>query len=883
MTAAVPLPSGLVSFAFTDIEGSTRLLREHPGEYPTILERHREVLRAAWHRFDGAEVGTEGDGMLVAFADATNAVLACVQAQRGLHSEVWPAGAVVRVRIGIHTGLAEARGGDYVAMAVHQAARVAAVAEGGQVLATQGTISAASPESWVKLIDLGRFRVRDFDGPIDLWLATASDLPEPSRHVRATPAEHHNLPLPQTAIVGRESDITAIQAALAPRRVISIVGPGGVGKSRLAVEIGRDVHEEWPDGVWRLAVDELAETSHLVGGIAELLGVPLSAPADDVALAEALDDRRCLLLLDGCERALDPVGSLVSVILSSCPGVGVLTTSREPVHLRGETVYRLGPLATGTVSNASEAHDLASVELFVDRARQANPDFDLTDQNAAAVSALAERLDGLPLALEVAASLTQAYSIQDMLDGFDTSFASLRSRDRTLPSRQRSLDALLSWSERLLSPDERVVFHRLSIFESTFTIAAARAVASVDPVPEMDVVDHLWSLVDRSLIVADTSSGETRYRMLGLVRRYARAQLAESPELTQIAGRAISWFHHRIGPQHVADRRWIGRLGADLENLRWLVEHLIDLEIDREIGLEPVDSKIITTEVAASILRYRQAQQRYRSGIDEGLRWCRRLPPSTAKVGLLTALADLLLRVDDVGAARAAVEEAAAMRSHLGAPRWDEVGVERALGEISNRSGSPERTVALANTALQRVTDGRSRARLSNMLGNAYVISGDLLRAADAFGEELSAVRSLGDELLLTRAEANAAEIALRLGRHQEAAAHQRASLDLAVALGQPVFVAYAVVVSVQVAAITPAETVSLLTCAVDLLAESQHQLYEDDAARLRRMLAEAEAAMGSGPYREAQAAGHGLQVDAAARRADELLATVAGTERESG
>lgn len=849
------LPSGLVTFVFTDIEGSTRMFRQHPDLYPALLARHREILRSAWDEHGGAEVGTEGDGMLVAFGRADEALLACRDAQRGLAAEQWPEQVAVRVRMGAHTGLATPIERDYVAMAVHQAARVASAAHGGQVIVSGDTAAAAGDTAGFALRALGRFRVRDFTEPVALFQVDDPQGPPSSAGVRAIPAEGHNLSRPPTSFVGRERDVAAVRERLAPGAVVTVVGPGGVGKSRLAIEVGLVVAPTWPDGVWRVVVDELPPAASVAQAVAEVLSVRLQSrhSVDDVV--EALVERHCLLLLDGCEAHLADTADLVIALRDRCPGVGALVTSREPLHVPGEWIRRLQPLPI-------EGPGLSpAVALFMERARAANPDAVLDERS---VAELVQRLDGLPLALEVAAGFSGGFSPAQMLAGLEEVGTLPRSRDRALPERQRSLDDLLGWSERLLSPPEQAVLRRLSVFVGSFTLSAARAAGSGSPVEPTDISDHLWSLVDRSLVVADPSAGGTRYRMLELVRRFAGRRLEEADEEATTVRATAAWFNGEVGPDRASDRTWVGRVAAEVETLRSLVERLAGLG---------ADDATLAAELAASVTRYLEGVQAYRPAIEQAERWSHLLAPSPGRVALLTLLATLHLRLDEVDLARPWAEQAAQERDAVGSPEWDEVGVERVRGEIANRSGHPAEAVAVAQDALSQVGSARSRARLFNLLGIARIHLGDVEAAAAAFAQELDACYELGDDLLTTRAEANAAELALRRGLVTEAAAHQRACLDLAVALGQPVFVAYSMIVAARLQrAADHAVAVRLLSKALLVLEDTRHRLYTDDEAQVRRMLAESLGHLGEQAYGRAQSAGRALALDEAARLADTVL-----------
>ncbi len=854
------LPSGLVTFLFTDIEGSTRLFREHVEQYPTLLQRHRSLMRAVWPAFGGVELNTEGDGTLVVFSSAAAAVAAVAAAQRSLTDEPWPV--PVRVRMGAHTGLAHPVDGDYIALAVHQAARVAAAAHGGQVIVTADTATAAGDVPGVRLVPLGQYRLRDFDRRVGLFQVLADGLPTHFPAVRATSAEGHNLARPPTSFVGREREVAEVENALAPGAVVTLVGPGGVGKSRLALEVGLRVLTGWPQGVWRVAVDDLADPSALLPAVADVLAVSLTGPDQVGEIVAGLTDRRLLLLLDGCEQHVVAVAALAQALRAG-PGVGLLATSREPLHVAGEVVRRLRPLPVHAVPEPEGLPPAAA--LYVDRVRSMDPAFTVTEQNAPAITALMARLDGLPLAVEIAAGFAAAFAPDQLLADLDDGLETLRSKDRSLPTRHRSIDTMLAWSEQSLSDGERLVFRRLGVFSGSFTLPDVRAAAAAAPVRPEQVPDHLWSLVDRSLVMADTAAGGSRYRMLELVRMFARGRLDDAERAAAVR-RTADWYRGRVGPELSSDQTWIGRVTGELDNLRGLIPQLV------AVGA-PADHEAAAA-LAVSVLRYHDGIQSYRGGIDEGRHWLSTLDTTPSLVALQTTVATLHLRLGEHTQALSLATQAARLRDQVGTPDWDEVGVERTFGEIALRQGNPDQAVTLAREALARPLSPRSQARMQNLLGIALADAGDLVAAADAFAAELAAAERLGDELLVTRAHANAAELALRVGDLGSAARHQRSCLHLATVLGQPVFVAYALIVAATlVVPEEPPEAVALLASAERILVEAGHRLYVQDEARVRSIQAEAMAPLDETSYRRAQDEGKSWGVQQASRRADEVLA----------
>ena len=863
------LPSGRVTFVLTDIEGSTRLLRRTGTGYAALLDRHRDLLAAAWAAHRGTEVDREGDGSLVAFADARDALLACAAAQRALQAEPWPPGAAVRVRMGLHTGLASPRAGGYVALAVHRAARVAHAAHGGQVLLSEEVLTGLDPEVRDLVQPLGRFRVRDFDAPVRLLQLTDAGLAPAFPAVRALPAEGHNLPRPLTRLVDRAEELALLAASLERARLVTLVGTGGVGKTRLAVEAGRLLAPRWPDGVWLAdlaPLDDGALVPAAVAAAVGVAGVPGAEPTADVL--DHLRSAEALLVLDNCEHQGDAVRRLVVDLLTECPGVRVLATSREPLHVAAERLVRLAPLRVPAPGDAGAA-DSPAVRLFTERAQDVQPGFALDAGTTADVVALCRRLDGLPLALEIAAARTAVLTPAEILTGLARRSAVLRGGDAGLPSRQRTLEALLDWSVRLLGEPERVALGRASLFGGSFGLDAATAALAGGSVEARDVPELVWSLVEKSLVVTAPAAGETRYRLLETVRAHGRDLLDARGDLTPSAVRLARWYAGRLGPARAAGRRWVSELGTELDTVR---------------GLLPVVARTaqpLAQELACALGRHHEAVQALRQGVAETTRLAAELPaPTRERVGLLTVLADLHLRTGDVDAAERATGEARALRERTGAPEWDDVGLEKATGEIALRRHRPQLAAGAARRALAQDPSLRGRARMQNLLGIALVSAGDADGAHDAFQAELRACELLGDEVFLAHAHGNVAELALRRSDPAAAAHHQRACLDLAVALGQPGMVASSLLVAARLAAAEPGTAawctaVRLTGKAEEMLDDSGLALYDEDRALTERTLAAAHAALGPQRFTAECGAGRAADVGSALEEAGRVLTAV--------
>jgi predicted ATPase/DNA-binding SARP family transcriptional activator len=858
-----PMPSGLVTFVITDIEGSTRLMRQLEERYDAVLARHDVLLSNSWTDGGGAHVSARGDSHLAAFGDAASALRACADAQRRLATEPWPTGTGPRVRMGVHTGLASPRDGDYVALAVHQTARVMAAAHGGQILVSEVAASEGGSLGDVSLRSVGRYRLRDFDRPVRLSCVSGPGLGTEFPAVRAMPVDGHNLSSPPTSLVGREAALTDVQARLGAGRLLTLTGPGGVGKTRLAVATGLAAAPRWHDGVWLVDASSLQDARLVGAAVADVLGVAVGSGVDAWhAVLDDLSGRTILLVLDNCEHLAHDLAPMVTELLARCPGVGVLATSREPLGIAPESVWRVEPLGVPPPgASVDEALAVPAVRLFVERARTVRSAFSLDEDNLQVVVRLCRRLDGLPLALELAAAQSSVLSVADLLRGLDDRLRVLRSRQRGVPDRQRTMDEVMGWGYRLLTTDEQAMLRRLGVFQSGFSLEAA-VVAGGD-LRDSDVPGLLWTLVDKSLVSVDLTANETRYRLLDTTRSYARQLARDEGEEAATARRLAAWWLERVGPWHRVDRKRAGEIQVELDNLRALAE-LVAAEAEEQ-----------AQHLACSIGHYYYTVRSPRDAVGELSRYADHLAtPSAARVSLLATLALLQVQHGDMDAARATVAGARHLEAAVGgAPEWDQVAVERAAGEVALRSGDHEEAAALAQGALDRDLNAPARARMLNLLAIASYFLGDVDRAQAAVSDELGVARELGDEHLMAIAEGNVAELAMRRGDTGAAASHQAACLDLGLALGRPVAVAYSLIVAARLTVGTdPDRAVRLHTKAEAMLADNAHQLYDDDLRASQDMLEQARRDLGEAGYRGARESGTSLTLlDAAALAQDAL------------
>ncbi|HXY95124.1 MAG TPA: adenylate/guanylate cyclase domain-containing protein [Acidimicrobiia bacterium] len=572
------LPTGTVTFLFTDLEGSTRLWEEHPQPMPGAMARHDEILRDAVESHGGHVVKTTGDGFHAAFADASAAVTAAVAAERALACEPWDLPGPLRVRMGLHTCHADVRDGDYYGSAVNRAARLMSAAHGGQIVVSLATeeLTRDTLTDEVELADLGEHRLRDLSRPERVFEVRAPGLDTGFPALQTLDAYPTNLPLQLSSFVGRETELAAIAEAMQQSRLVTVTGVGGVGKTRLAIQLAAEVLPSFPDGAWLCELAGVNEADAVTQLVATILGVRERAEVGlETSIADFLRRRTALLVLDNCEHVLDATARFATTVLQTCPHVQVLATSREGLAVEGERVWPLRSLPTPGVQQplaliaASDA-----VRLFVERGEMARPGFTLDDASRAAVADICRRLDGIPLAIELAAARVSAMRPGDIAARVDERFRLLTGGRRTAVERHQTLRAAVDWSYALLSDDEQRVFARLGVFAGGFDATAAEAVVAGDGIEAWDVIDAVASLVDKSMVVDEEPIDDTtRYGMLETLRQYAIEQLAFGADVDgwrrrhaeHFAGVAASIGEGLVGPDEMLWRR---RLRADVDNLR---------------------------------------------------------------------------------------------------------------------------------------------------------------------------------------------------------------------------------------------------------------------------------------------------------------------------
>ena len=528
-------PSGTVTFLFTDIEGSTRRWESEALAMREQLARHDAILRGAVEARGGHVLKSTGDGVVAVFGRAGDAVEAAVDAQLALCGENLPA-----VRMGVHTGEAEERDGDYFGPTLNRAARLMAIAHGGQVVVSSATEQLVDG---VELIDLGEHRLRDLSRPERVFQLVHADLPPEFPPLRSVDSRPGNLPREVTTFVGRGAEISMLSALVRERPLVTLTGVGGVGKTRLAVQVAAEVLSDFRDGAWVCELAPVVDPGALWETLAACFGVnPAPGRQLDDVVIDYLVPKRLLLVLDNCEHLLDVAARAVDRLRQRCPEIAVLATSREGLALAGEQIVAVPPLGLPSDDDRTSVNtNVEAVQLFVDRARDAKRDFVLSDQNAGAVALLCRRLDGIPLAIELAAARVRSLTPDDLVQRLDQRFKLLTRGSRASLERHQTLRNTVDWSYDLLNPVEQAALNRLSVFAGGADLRAVEAVVSGDDLDPFDVADVLGQLVDKSLVLVDDDE-RPRYRLLETIRQYAQERLEASGEAATVRRRHAEYY-----------------------------------------------------------------------------------------------------------------------------------------------------------------------------------------------------------------------------------------------------------------------------------------------------------------------------------------------------
>jgi predicted ATPase/class 3 adenylate cyclase len=536
------MPSGTVTFLFSDIEGSTGLWEDHATSMGPALRRHDEIMRQSIAEEGGVVFKTIGDAFCAAFCSATEALNAAVKAQLSLFEEPWPTPIPIRVRMGLHTGVAESRDRDYFGPTLNRVARLMSAGHGGQVLLSLVTAELVrnSFPAECTFISLGTYTLRGIATEQTIFQVQHPGLPADFPPVRSLEQVERvgNLPTSLSSFVGREADIEFAQRLFESARFVTIAGPGGTGKTRLAVQVASGLRDRFDRGAWLIELGAISDPKVVPQTIATILGVR-EKPDQPIAqtIVASVGASNVMLVLDNCEHLIEACVSVLVPILQGCPNLRVLATSREPLGISGEQVFRILGLYVPTLDEASTPDDLERFEatrLFTERARSAKPDFFITKASVKAAIQICARLDGMPMAIELAAARTRTLTVEEIDARLRDRFRLLKSADRSAAPRQQTLRALIDWSFESLNEQERILLRRLSVFAGAWNLGAAESVCGDDPIDALDVVELLTALVDKSLVIASEFRGQARFKLTETVREYSRERLAESGEEQRI-------------------------------------------------------------------------------------------------------------------------------------------------------------------------------------------------------------------------------------------------------------------------------------------------------------------------------------------------------------
>jgi predicted ATPase/class 3 adenylate cyclase len=789
-------PTGTITFLFTDIEGSTKKWERHPEAMRRMLGKHDTILRSAFEEQGGLVFKTVGDAFCVAFDTAQGGLNGALAAQRALRREDWAEVGELRVRMSMHTGAAEHRDGDYFGQALNRVARILAAAHGGQVLlsvATQELLRDNLPEG-TQLRSLGEHRLRDLARAEHVFQLVVKDLPSDFPPLRSLESIPNNLPIQLTSFVGREKEMAEVKRLLGSTRLLTLSGMGGTGKTRLSLQVAAEVLDSFPDGVWFVEFATIDDAAVVPETVASALDLRQEAERSLTSTLTAfLRGKRLLLIFDNCEHVVTACARLAETLLRVSPNLRIMASSREPLGIAGETAWPVPPLSLPDhwreIADGPDAIErltqYEAVRLFIDRARIARPGFQLTNENAPTIARICWRLDGIALAIELAAARVKVLTLQQIVERLDDRFHLLTTGSRTAVPRQQTLRSLIDWSYDLLSEPERKLLRRLAVFARGRTLEAIEAVCSGDGVEAYEVVDLLTQLVDKSLVTVEKSVEHgARYFMLESLWDYANEKLIEAGESDTYRLRHLDHFLKYaeeaepkiMGPEQ---KQWLSRIEPDDFNFRYAIETSSEMPGQAAKGLRMLAAMERHVEVRGFFKDAREDLARLLRHPDTAAR-------DTVRARALVAGARMAWICDDIAPGEEAERGALEIWQELGDAR----GTAVALGNLALYAvdaGDLSRAKALIEEAkplAAPLNDPRVSAALLHAQGIVAATEHDYARAYTLDRESHALFQQIGDVWLALIVEWTVGIGATALGQYHEAQARFANCMRTAVDLG---------------------------------------------------------------------------------------------------
>jgi predicted ATPase/class 3 adenylate cyclase len=778
-----------LTFLFTDIEGSTALLgRLGEDVYGQVLAGHHALIRSALAAHGGREVDTQGDAFFAVFSSPRACVAAVLQMQQAIDAHAWPGGERVRVRMGIHCGEAARTAAGLVGLEVHRAARVAAVAHGGQVLVSEAAAALVRDglPPGAALADLGSHRLKDLGRPERIFQLQAAGLPAgfPPLRSLGNPALPNNLPAELSAFIGRDREVAEVRALVEACRLVTLTGAGGCGKTRLALQVAAELLDGSGDGVWLVELAAVTDQDAVPTAICEALRLTVNPARPAVeALLDALAPQDVLIVVDNCEHLIGGCAKTAEAILRRRPKVHLVATSREPLGIGGETIYRVpslslpGPGEAGLPASGSSD----AVALLLERARAQGVALAVDGQAGPLVVSVCRRLDGMPLAIELAAARLRSMSLAELHDRLDQRFRLLTGGSRTALERQQTLRATVGWSYSLLTDAERLLLARLSVFAGGFGLDAAEAVCGSGGLDALEIAGLLGSLVDKSLVVAEPAGGTLRYRLLETIRLFAAEQLADvgDEEAAAVAAAHRAYFlsfaeaaaAHLTGPEQGS---WLARLDADQANLRRAAGHAAD---------DPEGTGLVL-RLGVALERYWWARSREQEGFALLVPVLRRhdAPADPALFAAALVTGAFVGCTIDVATARHLAERAVQVARQLGDDRL----LSRALAAQCGAyffAGQPETGRPFGQESVERARRVGDDVLLAESL-HGYLLTIDPAQSGPLFAEAIACTERSGDHLSNLSLHNNASAHALQAGDIPGARAHLQAAAQAGQQIG---------------------------------------------------------------------------------------------------